>query len=61
MSQFAELAPLRPRFLRLYSGAISDVLDDLGSTGQVMSPSIVSLRPGARWLLRERDIVDLVG
>ena len=35
MSQFDELAALRPRFLRLYSGAVSDVLDDLGHTSRV--------------------------
>ena len=48
MSQVDELSALRPRFLRLYSGALSDVLDDLGYTSQAMAPSIVSLRPGAR-------------
>ena len=48
MSQSDELVALGPRFLRLYCGAISDVLDDLGYTGQVMSPSIVGLRPRAR-------------
>jgi 4-hydroxy-4-methyl-2-oxoglutarate aldolase len=43
-----DVSTLRPRFLRLYSGAISDVLDDLGYTSQVMAPRIASLRPGAR-------------
>ncbi len=48
VTDFDVLAALRPRFSRLYSGAISDVLDDLGHAGQAMSPRLVSLRPGGR-------------
>jgi 4-hydroxy-4-methyl-2-oxoglutarate aldolase len=36
------------RFLALYTGAVSDVLDDLGHRNQVLPSAIVALRPGMK-------------
>jgi 4-hydroxy-4-methyl-2-oxoglutarate aldolase len=36
------------RFAALYTGAVSDVLDDLGYRGQALPSDIVALRPGMR-------------
>lgn len=36
------------RFLALYTGAVSDVLDDLGYRDQVLPSAIVALRPGMK-------------
>lgn len=41
-------AALAARAARLYSGAIGDVLDDLGERGRVLRPGLLPLRDGMR-------------
>lgn len=44
----AELAALAERFARLYTGAITDVLDRRGCLHQTLPPEIAPLQPGMR-------------
>lgn len=45
---FVDLYELESRFLALYTGAITDVLDQLGFLNQTLPSDITSLRPGMK-------------